>query len=249
MFKRISFNENVWISIKISLKFVPKCPINNIPALVQIMAWRRSGDKPLSEPMMVNFPTHICVTRLQWVNSLCYIILGTYQFHEKCSNDNSKSWVWTNTVLNYIYRFMGWCLEHFWRVPQITMDNRAQEMTGHHQAPSPSLKHCLPKSMLPYSCGSSVENYTCTFSYVQGCISVYSEETIDIRDCLSIYIVKLLSLQAPYQKKALDGTETEVSCRYIMQTAQENIVFLAILFEEEYIFRLLKKVYHSCDFG
>ena len=40
------------ISIKISLKFVPKGPISNIPALVQIMAWRRSGDKPLSESMM-----------------------------------------------------------------------------------------------------------------------------------------------------------------------------------------------------
>ena len=40
IFKRIFFNENVWISIKISLKFVPKGPINNIPALVQIMAWR-----------------------------------------------------------------------------------------------------------------------------------------------------------------------------------------------------------------
>ena len=68
IFKRIFVNENVWISIEISLKFVPKGPINNIPALVQIMAWRRSGDKPLSEPMMVSFPTHICVTRPQWVN-------------------------------------------------------------------------------------------------------------------------------------------------------------------------------------
>ena len=48
IFKRIFFNENVWISIKISLKFVPNGLINNIPALVQIMAWRRSGDKPLS---------------------------------------------------------------------------------------------------------------------------------------------------------------------------------------------------------
>ena len=67
IFKRIFFNENVWISIKISLKFVPKGPINNIPALVQIMAWRRSGDKALSEPMMVSLPTHICVTRPQWV--------------------------------------------------------------------------------------------------------------------------------------------------------------------------------------
>ena len=36
--KCISLNENVWISIKISLKFVPKGPLNNIPALFQIMA-------------------------------------------------------------------------------------------------------------------------------------------------------------------------------------------------------------------
>ena len=75
IFKRIFFNENVffdqnvWISIKISLKFVPKGPINKIPALVHIMAWRRSGDKPLSEPMMVSLPTHICVTPPQWVNT------------------------------------------------------------------------------------------------------------------------------------------------------------------------------------
>ena len=32
------------------------------------MAWRRPGDKPLSEPMMVSVLTHICVTRSQWVN-------------------------------------------------------------------------------------------------------------------------------------------------------------------------------------
>ena len=57
------------ILIKISLTFVPKAPINNIPALVQIMAWRRPGDKPLSEPMMVSLLTHICITRPQWVNA------------------------------------------------------------------------------------------------------------------------------------------------------------------------------------
>ena len=68
IFKCIFFYENVWISIKISPKFIHKGPINNIPALVQIMAWRRPGDKPLSEPMMVSLPTHICVTRPQWVN-------------------------------------------------------------------------------------------------------------------------------------------------------------------------------------
>ena len=67
IFKCIFLNENVWISLKISLKFVPRVPINNIPALVLIMAWHRPGDKLLSEPMMVSLLTHICVTRLQWV--------------------------------------------------------------------------------------------------------------------------------------------------------------------------------------
>ena len=67
IFKCIFLNENVSISIRISLEFVPKGPINNIPSLVQIMVWRRPGDKPLSEPMMVSLLTHICVTRPQWL--------------------------------------------------------------------------------------------------------------------------------------------------------------------------------------
>ena len=62
-FRYIFLNENIWISIKISLKLIAKGAINNIVALVQIIAWRRSGDKPLSEPMMVSLLTHICVTR------------------------------------------------------------------------------------------------------------------------------------------------------------------------------------------
>ena len=77
IFKRIFVIENIRISIKISLKFVPKGLINNIPALVLIMAWRRPGDKPLSEPMMVRSLTYICVTRPQWVKIwfvvFCYL--------------------------------------------------------------------------------------------------------------------------------------------------------------------------------
>ena len=70
------FNENVWVLIKISQKLVSKGQINNIPALVQIMAWRRPGDKSLSEPMMVSLLilTHICVTRPPWVKQ----VLGSY---------------------------------------------------------------------------------------------------------------------------------------------------------------------------
>ena len=71
IFTCIFLNENVWILIKMSLKFIPKGPINSIPALVLIMAWCRPGDKPLSEPMMVRLKTHMCITRPQWVNH-CY---------------------------------------------------------------------------------------------------------------------------------------------------------------------------------
>ena len=61
--KRIFLNEDVWISIQILFNFVPKGLNNNIPALVQIMAWCRPDDKPLYEPMMVSLLTH------QWVNA------------------------------------------------------------------------------------------------------------------------------------------------------------------------------------
>ena len=69
IFKCIFVNQNVLITIKVSLKFVRKGPINNIPALVQIMTWRRPGNKPLSEPMMVSSIMHICITWPQGVNS------------------------------------------------------------------------------------------------------------------------------------------------------------------------------------
>ena len=59
---------NVWISIKISLKFVPK--VNNIPALVQMMDWHRPGDKPISEPIMVSLLMHMYHSALM---SLFYI--------------------------------------------------------------------------------------------------------------------------------------------------------------------------------
>ena len=52
MFKYIYFNENIWILNKISLKYVPWGLIDNMSALVQIMAWCHPGGKPLSEPML-----------------------------------------------------------------------------------------------------------------------------------------------------------------------------------------------------
>ena len=80
VFKCIFLDENVWILLKISLRFVPKGPINNIPALVQIMAWRRTGDKPLSEPMMTQFNDAYMRTRPQWVkiNEASFDVSLTY---------------------------------------------------------------------------------------------------------------------------------------------------------------------------
>ena len=80
------------ILIKILLKFVPKGPINNIPALVQIMAWRRPGDKPLSAPMIVSLSTHICVTRPQWVNQGLFCVWA----QPIIDNFKNSRQAWTN---------------------------------------------------------------------------------------------------------------------------------------------------------
>ena len=55
IFKCNIVSEDVLTSIKNSLNFVSTGRINNMQALVQIMAWRWSGNKPLSEPMMALF--------------------------------------------------------------------------------------------------------------------------------------------------------------------------------------------------
>ena len=70
-FKLIFVIGDVYILIQIPLKFVAMGPINNMPTMVQIMAWCRSGDKPLSEPMMASlllFFTHYASTGLNQFN-------------------------------------------------------------------------------------------------------------------------------------------------------------------------------------
>ena len=55
-FKCIFMNEKICISIQISLKFVPNGLLDSKMVLVQVMAWRRTGDKPLPEPILTQFP-------------------------------------------------------------------------------------------------------------------------------------------------------------------------------------------------
>ena len=108
MFKCIFLIENVWIPIEISLKFVPKGSIVNNPALFQIMAWRRPGDKPLSETIMVSSLTHICVTRPHWVNwymshsaSMNSFLLKIWLCHPSFIINFSTSFCWFKLKLNY----------------------------------------------------------------------------------------------------------------------------------------------------
>ena len=76
IFKRIFLNENILISNKISLKYVPWVLIDNMSALVQIMAWHHGDDKPLSEPMLTHF------TWGKWVkqSDQCYIDLSLHWY-------------------------------------------------------------------------------------------------------------------------------------------------------------------------
>ena len=75
IFKCIFLKKDILISIKISLKSVPKVPINKIPSLVQIMAWCPLGNKPLSEPMLVSLVMHLCVTWPKWVKQSAGTVL------------------------------------------------------------------------------------------------------------------------------------------------------------------------------
>ena len=75
IYKCIFPNEMFEFLLRFSQNSVRKSPINNTPALVQIMAWHRSGDKPLSEPMVVDSLTHVCVTRPQCVKTVAMLVL------------------------------------------------------------------------------------------------------------------------------------------------------------------------------
>ena len=96
IFKCVFLNENEWISLRISLKFVPWDRINNIPSLVHIMAWRRPG---VSEPMVVSLPTHICDTRPQWVDTTGTKLSPLYRRISRCNLLNVEFYLMNQITL------------------------------------------------------------------------------------------------------------------------------------------------------
>ena len=109
IFKWIFLEQNVWISITISLKFVRKSPINNIPALVQIMAWRWSGHKPLSEPMMVSLQSLLTLICALGLNELFKKKISLYDLHTTlrgylCIYQHRWTWEKTNSIALHVFR-------------------------------------------------------------------------------------------------------------------------------------------------
>ena len=130
------------LSLSLSLKFVPKGPMNNIPTLVQIMAWRRPGDKPLSEPMMDNLLTHICVTRPQWVNKcLCYTTVPVALLETTTLQP-----LLTIPVIKNIRQDKSYCSCYHFIVNQSILINNVKSQPHIHCA-VPSLHHNKAKSI------------------------------------------------------------------------------------------------------
>ena len=129
-----------------SLKFLPKGPIKNISALVQIMAWLRPGDKPLSEPMMVLLPMHKCVTRPQWVKKNWNLIDSLVPGRCGCNLKIFKLTPRIDIVSTS-------CKIDFRSMMQYLTDEESalvQIMAWCHQAASHYLRQCWPRSMFPY---------------------------------------------------------------------------------------------------
>ena len=94
IFKCIFFNKNVPVSLTILLKFYPNVQINNISALVQMIAWCQPGNKPLSEPMMFSLLTYISVTLPQWVMAYSACMGTTMTRQHWIDLHNAKSYQW-----------------------------------------------------------------------------------------------------------------------------------------------------------
>ena len=100
IYKCIFLNRHVRIFLKNLLQMIK---IYNIPALVQIMAWCRPDNKPLSGQMMISLLTHICVTRPQWVMKHSHMDIWTpFPRHWGSADDRNVVMSQTRTRLSCV---------------------------------------------------------------------------------------------------------------------------------------------------
>ena len=86
------FSMNAWSLIRISLTYIPKGPIVKKSALVQVMAWRRTGDKPLSEAVLTK--THDAIGHSE-------LTLDTRL------NYSGRPWSYWSCTFTYLYIYQG----------------------------------------------------------------------------------------------------------------------------------------------
>ena len=172
-------DENVRISTNISFKFAHNALINNIPALVQIMAWRRPGDKPVFEPMMVDLLTHICVTRPQWVNTVIrdiypWDVLRVYSCTGNQWTNHSVLFTpvwWNKCSMKYPALCRNWknyipCFILVVRGPDISWSSttRVNYPATQHLTPLPILRSCLCFKVILHCFFDTANVHCCLFS-------------------------------------------------------------------------------------
>ena len=124
-FSKVFFmNEKSSSSILISLKFVPESSIKNKSALVQVMAWHLTGDKPLPEPLLTSFTN----TYMQQGDELTHWPLRV--FYEVVSPVLLWNWSEQNPIND--------------------KSTFVLVMAQRHQGTSHLLYHYWPSSMSPY---------------------------------------------------------------------------------------------------
>ena len=118
-----------------------------IPILVQIMAWHHTGNKPLSEPMLVSLLPHICIIQPQWVNWVCVIhicrsfmvtLMKTSQSHHypRCGKPEVNGWN-RSSPTPIIHSMLGLCADII-------------GCTGYHSCCKIWYVECLAKGLILY---------------------------------------------------------------------------------------------------
>ena len=98
IFKCIFINEKLCILIWIPLNFVPMGPIDNESTSVQVMAWRRTGDKPLPEPMLIHFVD--VALEGEELN-----LINIWQLHV----NTSPTWTTSQSSIQCSFSITQWC--------------------------------------------------------------------------------------------------------------------------------------------
>ena len=121
LFKCIFMNEKVGILIRISLKFVPKGPIDNRSVLVQVMAWRRLGHYRISHyrnQCWLSLVTYICGTRWGWDGDVCVVRWGWFGYVSGVVGGGwvvGVGWVNCSQIKSRLLSNSSWYSDHIWR--------------------------------------------------------------------------------------------------------------------------------------